>query len=343
MASGISVVVCCFNSVLRIEQTLKHLMAQKGILQTSWEVIIVDNKSTDNTAEFSRSIWNSYDVEKPAFNVIFEPLQGLSMARKKGLEASQFNYVLFCDDDNWLEEDYLKNALKIMETVPNIGALGGEGYPVFEKNEPPYFWVNQYHVLAVGPQAEKEGDITDTRGVLYGAGMVINKNAYNTLVDKFKFQFLISDRKGNSLSSSGDHELCFALRIIDYKIYCSRQLKFRHFIPGSRTTIEYYKKLFLEFGKSYALLQPYHINKNKILTFKNDYRYICLRCLKNIIVTNFKLAAKGYYFDSNKYKYLDYLHQLYNNIGIFKILLKVKNAYRVQLSIHPIFLLNKQK
>ena len=341
MASGISVVICCFNSVLRIEQTLNHLMAQKGILQTSWEVIIVDNKSTDNTAEFSRSIWNSYDVEKPAFNVIFEPLQGLSMARSKGIEASQFDYVLFCDDDNWLNEDYLKKALENMETSPYIGALGGEGTPIFEMKEPPYFWINQYHVLAVGPQAEKEGDITDTRRVLYGAGMVINKNAYNTLIKKFQFQFLISDRKGNSLISSGDHELCFALRIIGYKIYYSRELKFRHFIPGSRTTIEYYKKLFLEFGKSYALLQPYHINKNKILTLKNDYRYICLRCIKNVIVLNLKLLIKGYYFERNKYKYVDYLHQLYYNIGIFKILLKVKNIYRVQLSILPIFSVNK--
>lgn len=337
MQPGISVIICCFNSVSRIAATLQHLVAQKNISLSSWEVIIVDNGSTDKTAENARIHWESFNDEKPLFRIVFEPIPGLSSARKKGIDVAIYKYVLFCDDDNWLEEDYLSVSLNIMQSSPQIGALGGTGSPVFEGKEPPYFWINQFHALAVGVQSEVEGDITDGRGVLYGAGMVLNKAAFTILQEKYRFQFLLSDRIGNSLVSSGDHELCLALRKIGYRIFYSQKLKFRHYIPIQRTTIQYYKKLFLGFGMSYALLHVYRIRNDNLNALKNDYRYMCLRCLKNIVRLRIRLLFNGYYWSNNRYKYIDQLHPLFKNIGAFKAFMKVKNIYKMQFSNHPVF------
>jgi glycosyltransferase involved in cell wall biosynthesis len=337
MATGISVIVCCFNSAARIAPTLQHLTAQTGITVDLWEVIVVDNGSTDNTADVATRVWNSVEGDKPTFKVVPELTPGLSSARQKGIEEAKFDYVLFCDDDNWLEDRYVSEALSIMQSSPNIGALGGKGTPVFEEMEPPYFWVNQYNLLAVGAQSAIEGDITEGRGVLYGAGMILNKLAFKDLQNNYKFQFLLSDRIGKSLASSGDHEICLALRKIGYKIFYSEKLKFEHFIPGSRTTIGYYKKLFLGFGASYALLHVYRLNRNNLYSLKNDYRYICFRCVKNIADTSLRLVAKGYFFTSNKYKYIDVLHALYRDIGILKTFTKVKNLYKKQFSNNSLF------
>ena len=337
MPAGVTVVICCFNSVPRLAPTLKHLAAQKNMELSSWEVVVVDNASTDSTSEMAMETWNSIEGEKPAFTVVSESTPGLSAARKKGIAASKFDYVLFCDDDNWLDESYVGIALKIMKANPAIGALGGIGYPVFEEKEPPFFWVNQYHTLAVGEQTSIEGDITDTRGVLYGAGMIINKAAFRQLEQKFSFQFLVSDRVGNTLLSSGDHELCLALRKTGYRIFYSKLLKFQHYIPRNRTTIEYYKNLYLGFGVAYAMLHVYGIDDQNISYFKNDYRYICLRALVKMINLKVKLILNGYYFTADKYKYLDKVHELYNNKGIFITFLKVKNAFKIQYLTLPIF------
>ncbi|HEY2580488.1 MAG TPA: glycosyltransferase [Mucilaginibacter sp.] len=332
MSTGISVVICCFNSATRLAPTLQHLRNQKGISTSSWEVILVNNCSTDNTVETARQLWESFPLNKPDFKIVNESTPGLSAARQKGIDESRFDYVLFCDDDNWLDENYLNIALDIMRKNPNIGVLGGTGRPVFEKKEPPYFGVNQYHVLATGNQSEIDGDITDERGVLYGAGMILNKKAYIFLKENFNFQFQLSDRLNNSLLSSGDHELCLALKKIGFKIHYSKRLFFKHFIPGHRTTINYYKKLFLGFGISYAMLHVYRVNKNNLNNIKNDYRYITIRCIKNIVFIHLKLLIGGYYFTDNKYKYLDQLHLLYVNIGELTTILKVKNIYKTQFS-----------
>jgi glycosyltransferase involved in cell wall biosynthesis len=139
MPAGISVIVCCYNSAARIAPTLQHLAAQQQFPFTQWEVIVVDNASTDNTATKAVQVWNGIDGDKPPFKVIFEKTPGLSAARKKGIEESQFDFVLFCDDDNWLHENYLSIALNILKENPLIGALGGTGFRVFEGGEPPYF------------------------------------------------------------------------------------------------------------------------------------------------------------------------------------------------------------
>jgi glycosyltransferase involved in cell wall biosynthesis len=337
MPAGISVIVCCYNSVPRIEPTLKHLAVQQNLPLTQWEVIVVDNASTDNTAEKATQTWSGIDGSKPSFKVIFEKTAGLSAARKKGIAESKYDYVLFCDDDNWLDKNYLSTALNILQENPLIGALGGTGHPVFEGEEPPYFWINQFHTLAVGEQASVDGDITDIRGVLYGAGMIVNKVAFRKLMEQYAFQFQVTDRIGNLLVSSGDHELCLALKKIGYRIYSSRLLKFQHYIPKHRTSIAYYKRLYRGFGNAYALLQVYRINDENISDVKNDYRYICLRSLMQMIVAQVKLIINGFYVRENKYKFLDQVQVFYINLGIFETTFKVKNAFRLQYFALPLF------
>ncbi|MEO6719210.1 MAG: glycosyltransferase [Ferruginibacter sp.] len=328
MENGISVIVCCFNSSSRLQPTLEHLCWQKKIPVESWEVIIVDNASSDDTAAKATAIWNSFAVSKPAFKIVYEEKAGLSSARQKGIQESRFKYVLFCDDDNWLNETYLAGAVAIMYANPAIGALGGNGFPVFESKEPPHFWKNQYHVLAVGSQWHTVGDITNERGVLYGAGLVLNKAAYNELIEKYNFYFQVSDRIGDNLASSGDHELCLALKRIGYKIFYSETLTFKHYIPQRRTTISYYKKLFLSFGESDAMLLMYFVNKENLNGIKADYRYRCLRCCKNIIKTWLVMVFTGYYSSPDKHKYVDLLHNLYGNIGNLKRSLLMKNSFK---------------
>jgi len=326
--NGISIVVCCYNSKNRLKPTIEHLANQKGLSTNLWEVIIVDNASTDDTAKVASIFWDNIKiVNKPSFNILSENKAGLSFARNRGINEAKFNYILFCDDDNWLDENYLSNSINILSLNPQIGVLGGMGIPVFEDKEPSHFWDNQYHTLAVGNQYIEEGDITNTRKVVYGAGMVLNKVAFTSLINDYNFSFQSTDRIGNSLVSCGDHEICLAIRMLGYKIYWDKKLIFYHYIPKNRTTIEYYKKLFFGFGLSTPFLIGYGLNSINANNIKYDYRYILVRLIKNISIAHIKLLFSGYYFNKKEYtKYLELINSLNRNKGYFISTLKLKNT-----------------
>ncbi|WP_348799914.1 glycosyltransferase [Flavobacterium adhaerens] len=326
---GISVIVCCYNSVGRLKPTIEHLLNQDNIAPNQWEVIIIDNASTDNTSEVANRLWkNNVTANKPNFRIIKEFEPGLSAARLCGINNAHFDYLLFCDDDNWLSENYLHDALSIINDNPNVGVIGGYGIPVFEGHEPPYFWKNQYHTLAVGSQYLEEGDITNTRKVVYGAGMIVNKNAFLELIHKYQFKFQSTGRKGTSLVSGEDHELCLALGMIGYKILWNKKLQFCHYIPKNRTEINYYKKLFLGFGLSEPLLIGYQLDRLKPINFKNDYRYIALRKMKNVVSLYMKILYEQKVLQKNDYQILNLTQDLYTNLGSFKTTLKVRNNIR---------------
>jgi glycosyltransferase involved in cell wall biosynthesis len=61
MQPGVSIIICCHNSAKLLPQTLAHLKAQKNEANVAWEVIVVDNASTDETSRVSLSLWPEYD------------------------------------------------------------------------------------------------------------------------------------------------------------------------------------------------------------------------------------------------------------------------------------------
>ena len=57
---GVSVIVCCYNSAERLPETLKYLSMQNVPENMPWEIIIVDNNSTDSTNDVAMEIWNGF-------------------------------------------------------------------------------------------------------------------------------------------------------------------------------------------------------------------------------------------------------------------------------------------
>ena len=253
---GVSIVICCYNSSTVLPETLKHICTQKVPDNIPWEVIVVDNASTDNTSKTAEDIWMRFNC-LASFKIVKETVPGLSAARLKGFNTAKFDYVVFCDDDNWLNKDYVKNVFEIMNSHKDIGVLGGQSKAEFDIIEPVWFkdWRNSY---AIGKQSENDGDITFTRGYVWGAAMTVRKEAWNDLISK-GFRSLLSDRKGNSLSAGGDTEICYALRNEGWKIWYDHRLKFKHFISEKRLNWKYLRKLFRGFGQASPGLDHYAI------------------------------------------------------------------------------------
>src|SRR5690349_3890945 len=119
---GVSVIICTYNGAERLPQTLKHLAAQQVDKEIRWEIILVDNASTDNTAEVARHCWNGSSRNVP-IQIFSHPIPGKTGAMQLGFTKANYDYLLICDDDNWLAANYVQLVYEIMSTMPEIGAL----------------------------------------------------------------------------------------------------------------------------------------------------------------------------------------------------------------------------
>lgn len=247
---GISVIVCCYNSTSRIEPTLQHLLKQKTDGSFNWEVIVIDNNSTDDTALFAEKLLAK--AENPVSNrVVFEPKPGLSNARNKGFEEATYNIVLMVDDDNSLCPDYLQGIWKAFKKNPNAGMVGGLGIAALETAVP--VWFSKYdYCYAIGSQSNNGNAIEH----LYGAGLALRIDVLEKIRNA-GFTSLLSDRIGDSLMSGGDTELCFACRMAGFELVYVPEITFQHHLPAGRITWKYLRRLFSGFGHTKAYMDVY--------------------------------------------------------------------------------------
>ncbi|WP_158644022.1 glycosyltransferase [Pseudobacter ginsenosidimutans] len=255
-----TILVCTYNGAERLPVTLRFIAAQQIPAGLGCELLVVNNASTDNSLEVIKKEWQQYDTAI-SLRVITETRPGLTFARETGFCAAQHEYIILCDDDNWLAPDYVQTAFAVMESQPEIGILGGNGNFVFE--EPAPAWLLSCNLYAGGEQASKSGKVNNQ--IVYGAGAVLRKSAYEKICAG-GFVPALTDRQGMSLSSGGDHELCYVLALAGYKIWYEDKLRFDHYITANRLTLPYYLTYIEESAHCFSVLEPYKIllkTKNK--------------------------------------------------------------------------------
>lgn len=234
MKENISIIICCYNSVNRIEPTLNHIASQQlqGLIA---EIILVDNNCSDDTVKYAKKIWELYGKPFP-MKVVFENKPGLSFARKAGVMSAKGEIIVFCDDDNWLESEYCSKAFNILKKFPDIGVLGGRSEAVSNIDFP--FWFSSFQGnYAVGVQDLISGYIGN-RGYLWGAGMVVRTGEIKRLYES-GFKSILTGRKGISLSSGEDTEICKWYLLVGKRLYYSEDLVLKHFIDFNRLSLDY--------------------------------------------------------------------------------------------------------
>lgn len=243
----ISVIICCYNSESRIGPTLQSIAQQVLASEVSVEVILVDNNCSDQTVAVAEATWRN---QAWPLKVVKEPVPGLSSARDAGCREASGIFLLFSDDDNWLNEHYLAIAFEFMTTHPSYAATGGWSDVASDVEIPA--WFKRFETKYACGKTRTEGAV-DT---LVGAGLFLRKQAMAEL-QQSGFVSTLSDRKGTALSSGGDLELCMALRLLGWKLHFSERLYFKHFMPAGRLTEDYLIRMSEGHGRSRSILGEY--------------------------------------------------------------------------------------
>jgi len=321
---GVSVILCCYNSAKRLPETLKYLANQKVERSLNWEIILVNNNSSDDTVTEAVSIWKTLG-EPVNMMIVDEENPGLSFAREKGMSVATYNIYLFCDDDNWLQQDYVETVFKIFSKNPELGALGGWSEAAFEAEKPEWFDVFAGN-FAVGKPIPETGLLDKANQFIYGAGLALHKGAIQKLKAK-GFKNILTDRKGKQLSSGGDVEFIYGLKLIDIPVMFSEALFFYHYMPKGRMQKEYLIKLRTSMYWSNFVLGIYgDALKNNTITFKS-------------ILKKVKQSISYIYSKNKELKNLDTNKLLFkkNQIEVRKLFLKhIYFYYKTRLALKKI-------
>ncbi|HWG75641.1 MAG TPA: glycosyltransferase [Steroidobacteraceae bacterium] len=116
----VSLVICTRNRGAQLRRCLRRLSELQCI--RPWELIVVDNGSTDDTAQILHQFQRAFDGTAL---IVREATPGLARARNRGWEASRGSVVAFTDDDCYPDAQFLTCILQHFDADPGIGYLGG--------------------------------------------------------------------------------------------------------------------------------------------------------------------------------------------------------------------------
>ncbi len=238
-----SIIVCTYNRDKYLYSALQCI-AENGYPTDAYEIVLVNNMSTDNTESECQRFQNDYPTVE--FRYFVETQQGLSFARNRGIKESRGEILLFLDDDSYIQPNYLINLQHQLETFPNADAFGGKIDPVFESGEPPK-WLSKWNYSWVS--AIDMGDkVCPFEGKAFpiGANMGISK----TMLSKIGVFNTELGRSKKNLMGGEEKDLFERIRQQGGNIYYFPDVVVQHVIPPSRTTKDYVKRLGEGVGRS---------------------------------------------------------------------------------------------
>lgn len=240
----IDIVICTYNNAPLLDKALSALSQQIVSPKLEWRVLVVDNNCTDNT----QKIVEKYRVlcQIPQLSTVSETQQGLTYARHCGVQNTTAEWIAFVDDDCFLAQDWVEQAVRFAAAHPDCGAFGGRVILDWE-TLPAQYVLNYGYSFA----QQEHGTEPQKKSCLVGAGLVLNRSAlaHTGWIDKP----LLQDRIGTKLISGGDVEIALRIYGAGYDLWYTPDCKLRHFIPARRTSQKYLIDINYGLGTSQVL------------------------------------------------------------------------------------------
>jgi glycosyltransferase involved in cell wall biosynthesis len=240
----ISVVMSTYNRANVLGMALDSLVAQ-DVGDLSYEVVIVDNNSTDGT----RQIVESYMQRDSRLRYVFEKRQGLAYGRNAGIAAAQSDFIAFCDDDIVVPPDWARKLHASLAKHQEADFVGGKVLPLW-KITPPAWLTGKLPPLAL----QDYGDETEVVSLanqrcLIGACLAMRRRAF----ERAGYFDTATQRVGDSVGSTEDHEwemkvwLNGGIGVYVPDVICYAE------IPPDRMVKSYHRRWHLGHGKFTAI------------------------------------------------------------------------------------------
>jgi glycosyltransferase involved in cell wall biosynthesis len=308
-----SLLICTFNGSDRISKTIYSISKLLVSNTFSYNVIIVDNNSSDNTFSVANQLKIDF-ADLFEIIVIQEFTQGKVFALESALNFTFSDWIVICDDDNLLKNDYLLVAYSLINNFKNVGIFGGVSNLFVSENIIVPEWFNSQSLkYAVGKQHSKSGYITYKEN-LWGAGSIIHRNGLIKVL-KTVSMLVKNDRWEDS-------EIGYRFVILGYKLYFSEDLIFDHYIDIDRLNIIKHNEIMFNYKNKRDSLQKYS-HFLKFYYFNNKRFFSTLKWNILYLLSLFKLLSL------NKFEKYNMMINLFTNFGNDQDYKSIKKFYKL--------------
>ena len=239
----LSLIIATYNRADYMTRTLNSLTNQ-SLGSELFEIIVVNNNSTDHTAEVCRSFAEAQPELN--FTMVTEIRQGLSHARNCGINHAKGDYFAIIDDDELVNRDFLKSYYDFFGMYPTVAACGGVVTPLYEFPVPA--WLSRYAERPIaGTFYYGEKIVPFPKHTYPGGG---NMGIRRTAIERYGMFNPELGRTGNSPMGGEEKDLFARLRAGGEEIYYVPGAIIYHIIPEQKLTPEYFDRLTRMIGKS---------------------------------------------------------------------------------------------
>src|SRR5689334_14945335 len=123
----ITVGICTFNRAEKLRRTLDSLVAMRVPSDLAWEIVIVNNNSTDYTDD----VISEY-VRRLPVRCELEPRHGKSNALNRAIDVAKGDYIVWIDDDVLVDAGWLTAYVEAFRRWPDAAIFGGRIIPRYE-------------------------------------------------------------------------------------------------------------------------------------------------------------------------------------------------------------------
>ena len=228
----LTVAICTYNRCEYLRDTLSNLAKQRYGDQDV-EILVVNNASTDGTVEFLTGYVHTGNI---GFRWVSEVRQGLSYARNRALSESGAQYVLYIDDDVFLDDDFIQNWVQFIKSNPSITEAGGPISVHFDNGQPNWFpmvlkQMLGHHHPYNQEQDYKSGDYPHGGNMLFERESALKLGGFNVDLG----------RSGKKLSGGEEKELNRRVVNSGGIVRYNPLAGLRHRIGKDRLTKDYFK------------------------------------------------------------------------------------------------------
>ena len=237
----VSVVVCTFNRSLLLRKCLESL-ANQDISVEWYEVIVVDNGSTDDTEE----VINEFLTGHKNFRSVNEDRLGLSFSRNRGWNEAIGYYVAFIDDDAIAYPDWVSGIANFIARQPDAGIFGGP-YDAFYLVPRPAWFPPEYGKLDLG---EHERCVKLGCEWIVGLNMVINKELFN----KYGGFDVRLGMTGSKTAYGEEVKFFLSMRDKGIKIFYVPSIRVKHLVAEYKMNLKWLLLSNYSVGRQYELI-----------------------------------------------------------------------------------------
>ena len=250
----LSALICTHNRADYLRQAIESLQQQQ-MAQDQYEIIVVDNGSTDSTRQvvgkFSRI---------PNLFYLYEPRLGLAYARNTAWQNARGAYVAYLDDDALAYPDWLSKTVEAFNRQPRPGCVGGRTDPLWEATRPAWLSDQLAAGLAVVDWSNTPHYLHDlSKEWLVGANLAF---PVEVLRDIGGFVEGL-DRTGKNLLSGGDVFIEKQIVKAGYDCLYYPAMRVQHHIQSSRLEQRWFLRRYYWQGISDAFMHIVETRPNR--------------------------------------------------------------------------------